>query len=321
LATGNIQPGPFWEPHGRLDSNGRAGKYVFNSDKFKATFYGGYNRPLLVVEASLPRIVHGANEFLIHPDELEDGISSLLDALQQVCPNLVVSREKSWRVSQVDFCHQWKVPSPSLYIQRISDMQNKRKGQKKQTWSGVDSNFESLSIGAPHGSYGLRIYDKGSEVAYRARKDKTISTNRVENAKGLLRFEVISKRQMLESLIGKARTLDDFCEKAESVSKRILTTKWENLFLGWEEGYATNQLLLERATAVLSDSALVAYGLILAYGTAEYRRVFSPSTAKWYRDIGEIKKHGLPLSSIGEHGLSMLTISAKSEFQSQVLVA
>lgn len=321
LATENVQPGPFWEPHGRLDANGRAGKYVFNTDRFKGTFWGGYNRPLLNVEASIPKIVNGANEFLIEPDELAGAISSLIESVQQVCPNIDVSEEKSWRVSQVDFCHQWRVPSPPLYVRQISHMDNKRKNQTKQTWSGANSEYESLRIWAPHGSHVIRLYDKGAEVASRAKKDQEITRSQVEYSQGLLRFEVGCKRQMVASLIGKKRGLEDFCHKAEELSIDVLSSKWEGLVEGWDMGDATINELLDRGASVLSGSALVTYGLILSFGSAHYRKVFGPSTAKWYRDIGEIKMHGLPLSSIGEHGLSLLTISAKSEFQGQVLVA
>ena len=301
--TGKLEKGPYipkehtkdsWVTRTRKQFDSKLGvwltttSHALNRPEARILIYGDYG--CLIVEASLPKLLHGNNLMsVIHPEEalrrLGDFVNEHVDG---EIPDL---GEMDYQ--RVDFCHNFRLGSALPdYVQTLSKVSFLKHRRTTDGYGGVEWWNEN--------GRRVRAYDKHKEILEVDEED-------IADALGVLRFEIQLRKNtrfLQRRLKKKHLTLQDVLKPEISYCTLVETLNTMCLGLGFETLDAARKLLDEHFSYRKATRLLGLLQRLRTETMEDLRRALSRST--FYADKRDLRRLRLWPLSAGTHSLPAL---------------
>ena len=155
------------------------------------------------VEASLPKFLQGHNITIINAAQIREACALLEREVRNLAPLVTVPAVAEWTLTEVHWCYAWRLDSPSTIISTLADIApHSRAHRITREDDGHGGYTYRRQPRSGRGEWSEQLYDKAAETAFLLQKGRMdierceLSSEQVtELARGVLRFEVISRRK------------------------------------------------------------------------------------------------------------------------------
>ncbi len=257
------------------------------------------------VEASLPKVFLGQNISLLNAVQLPKAMIALQSEVERLSPYVTVSPVATWDLSEVHWCNAWRVDSPSAVISALAATVPQSKAQRttRENDGHGGHTYRRQPRGA-RGEWSEQIYDKEAETVALLAKGKIdlgkcgLSAEQVEEmARGVLRFEVVTRRKALRAILGPEPTIARLYDYLAANGSAFIAARWKRLSANLKPTPIADAARDLRATyAACTAADLFGFWFTASYlGVAEYQQLTQVAPEKWRRQINRLKDAGLGL--------------------------
>lgn len=278
----------------------------------------------LWVQASLPKQEHEHNLVLPGtPDECRALLARLHQRVDELAPEIAVPPVEEWKVSRVDFSHDWPVRNTTAYVLSIAPAARKHKARGAALWRNPHA--QGWSLTETGDGYKQMLYDKTAETQRlleewerlpERQPDAEWAADRLrEFAQGHLRYEVgIRRAQNVGRVLRGEATVKNLLAHLEGEGLTYLAAQWERLTRNWNP-MPTSEAI-RRLREAYGDSGGYAAGKICGLadfyvhvsgvGLEAYQSLTGINQKTLNGKLARLKKAGLGLGT--GTGLKRLTV-------------
>lgn len=257
------------------------------------------------VEASLPKIIQGHNIVILNAAQIRDACAVLHQEVIRLASDSVVPPVEEWGLTEVHWCYAWRVDSPGAVINALAETSPHSKAQRKTREDDGHGGFTfRRQPRSGHGDWSEQVYDKGAETLALLQKGKIelaswgLSQTAVEEmARGVLRFEVITRKQMLRGVLGTPPTIALLHNYLDKHGTALLSDRWDRLTVNWRPT-STSGVAQKLRVCYPNSTATNLFDFwhaVTHIGVSEYRQFTGIDADKWRRQVRRLKEAGIGL--------------------------
>lgn len=261
------------------------------------------------VEASLPKVLFGQNISLLNAVQVTKAIIALQSEVKRLSSYVTISPVATWELSEVHWCDAWCVDSPSAVISALAATVPQTKAQRttRENDGRGGQTYRRQPRGA-RGEWSEQIYDKAAETMALLAKGKIdlgkcgLSAEQVEEmARGMLRFEVVTRRKALRAILGPEPTVARLYDYLAANGSAFIQARWDRLSANLKPTPIADVARDLRANyAVCTAADLFNFWVAVSQlGVAEYQQLTQVAPEKWRRQVNRLKEVGLGLRQPG----------------------
>ena len=304
--VGDTPPGDTWEMTTTTRGPNTIRRYFMAAATVRlSTHLHRDGRVRMHVEASLPKLLLGQNITLLNVAQVQEASIALQREVERLAPCVTVPPVANWSLAEVHWCHAWRVNSPGEVINALAETAPQTRAQRTtREDDGHGGQTYRRQPRSGRGEWSEQVYDKGAETMSLLALGKIdlgrcgLSAEQITAmAQGVLRYEVVTRRKSLRSILGAGSTVAGLYNHLDTHGTQFVQDRWNRLSVNWKPTATAEVARHLRANhkASIAADLFNFWHTVSHLGVPEYKHLTAIPPEKWRRQVTRLTEAGLGL--------------------------